>query len=94
MREAWLGRERQGAAIAAPVTLVPFGSKRGPVSLIVDLAEDIGSKRWWRGAATLGALALALGLLAPGFEPLPSRKGASLPRVITKEWHAGGIATP
>ena len=93
MREAWLGRERQGAAIAAPVTLVPFGSKRGPVSLIVDLAEDIGSKRWWRGAATLGALALALGLLAPGFEPLPSRKGASLPRVITKEWHAGGIGT-
>ena len=93
MREAWLGREREGAAIAEPSALVPFGAKRAPFSLVVDLAEDIGSKRWWRGAATLSALAVALGMLAPGLEPLPSHKAAAMPRPIAEQWQAGGIAT-
>ena len=93
MREAWLGREREAAAIAAPISLVPFGQKRTPLSLVVDLAEDIGSRRWWRGAATLSALALVLGVLAPGMEPLPSRKSAPLPHAVAEQWQAGGIGT-
>ena len=93
MREAWLGREREGAASARPLAFVPFGQKRLPFTLVVDLAEDIGSKRWWCGAATLSLLAITLGLLAPGFEPLPSRKRAALPRAIAQEWQAGGIGT-
>lgn len=93
MREAWLGREREGIAIVAPVTSVLFGQKRAAFSLIVDLAEDVGSKRWWLGAATLGALVVMLGLLAPGIEPLPSHKGAGMPRATAQEWKAGGIGT-
>ncbi|MGI8931862.1 MAG: M23 family metallopeptidase [Sphingomicrobium sp.] len=43
------------------------------VDLIVDLGEDVLSKRWWRGVATLGALCAAVGLIAPApFEPLPA----------------------
>jgi murein DD-endopeptidase MepM/ murein hydrolase activator NlpD len=93
MREAWLGREREGAAFAAPIAFVPFGQKGAPFTLVVDLAEDVGSRRWWRGAATLSALAIALGLLAPGLEPLPSRKGGAMPRAIAEQWQAGGIGT-
>ncbi len=40
-------------------------------SLVVDLADEIFSARWWRGAATLALLCGTAGLLAPRFEPLP-----------------------
>ena len=92
MREAWLGRQLEGSAHAVPAT-ASFGHKRAPFSLVVDLAEDIGSNLWWRGAATLTAMTLALGLLAPGLEPLPSRKSDSLPRAIPEQWQGGRIGT-
>ncbi|QIK96902.1 M23 family metallopeptidase [Sphingomonas sp. HDW15A] len=93
MREGWLGRGQEGVAFAAPAAPVSFGQKRAPFTLVVDLAQDIGSGRWWRGAATLGALAAALGLLAPGIDPLPSRKNSVFPRAVAEEWRAGGVGT-
>ena len=93
MREGWLGRERGGAAFAAPNAFVPFGHKPAPLRLCVDLAEDIGSKRWWRGAATLAALGALLGWLAPGLDPLPSRRGEPLPRSVAEQWQAARIGT-
>jgi len=57
--------------LAAPA----FGRRRPrlrDLNLVVDLGEDVLSKRWWRGVATLGALCAAVGLIAPApFEPLP-----------------------
>jgi hypothetical protein len=35
-----------------------------------DLAEDIGSPRWWRGVVSLVGLMLAAWLLLPGTSPL------------------------
>ncbi len=64
-----------GAAFAGP-TASAFGRRRPrlrDINLIVDLSEDVLSKRWWRGVATLGALCTAVGLMAPApFEPLPA----------------------
>jgi murein DD-endopeptidase MepM/ murein hydrolase activator NlpD len=41
-------------------------------SLVVDLARDPFSRRWWRGAATLAALIGGVSQLAPPLVPLPS----------------------
>lgn len=91
MREGWLARQRAGAALAVPLHFAPFAIDPGPRGLVVDLAEDIGSRRWWRGAATLSALAAVLGLLAPGIEPLPGRNGDAQDRAVAEQWRAGGI---
>jgi murein DD-endopeptidase MepM/ murein hydrolase activator NlpD len=41
-------------------------------SLVVDLGEDLFSRRWWQGAATLFGLVGTVTLLAPVPEPLPA----------------------
>ena len=57
MREAWLGRQFGRAAVAAPVGFVSFVPARAPgFNLVVDLGDDLFSRNWWRGFATLGAL--------------------------------------
>ena len=65
-------RTGRAPALAAPA----FGRRRKrlrDIDLIVDLSEDVLSKRWWRGAATLTALCTVVGLIAPApFEPLPA----------------------
>lgn len=66
-RELWTG----GAVAAATAARLPFGRKREPFNLIVDLGRDLFSRQWWRGAATLTALCTVAALLAPGVEPLP-----------------------
>ena len=79
MRGDW--RTGRVSAFAAPT----FGRRRPrwrDVELIVDLSEDVLSKRWWRGVATLAALCTVVGTIAPApFEPLPDgnsdRIGAS-----------------
>ena len=91
MREGWLERQRAGAAIAAPVHFAPFPIQPPVSGLIVDLAEDIGSTRWWRGVAALLLLTATLGWVAPGIEPLPGRKADQLPRAVAEQWRAGGI---
>ncbi len=55
------------------MAFVPFGQKKAPFSLVVDLGENLFSRDWWRGAAMFALLGGALGLLAPGFDPLPGR---------------------
>ena len=65
-------RTGRAPAFAAPA----FGRRRKrlrDIDLIVDLSEDVLSKRWWRGVATLAALCTTVGLIAPApFEPLPA----------------------
>ena len=73
MRAEW--RNADGAAFAAPRP-VAFGRRRKrlrDIDLIVDLAEEPLSRRWWRGAATLTFLCATVAVLAPApFEPLPA----------------------
>jgi len=73
MRAEW--RNTDGAAFAAPRP-VAFGRRRKrlrDIDLIVDLAEEPLSRRWWRGAATLTFLCATVAVLAPApFEPLPA----------------------
>lgn len=73
MRAHW----RTGGAVALPASTAPaFGRKRRSwrdIDLIVDLAEEPLSTRWWRGAATLSALCALVGVIAPApFEALPA----------------------
>src|SRR4029453_3221540 len=69
MRAEW-GNER--GAVLAPA----FGRRRKrlrDLDLIVGLAEDVLSRRWWRGVATLSALCAMVAVIAPSpFEPLPA----------------------
>lgn len=72
MRERW----RVEGAVAFNRAAVPaFGRRREAMrgtDLTVDLADDALSLRWWRGVATLSALAMFITLIAPSpFEALP-----------------------
>lgn len=93
MREAWLGRQFTGVVVAAPVSFVPFGQKKKPFSLVVDLGENLFSRDWWRGAATLLVLGGALGLLAPGLEPLPVPNIPAVPATSASEWQVTGVGS-
>ncbi len=94
MREAWAGRGRGGAlATARPVAFVPFGQKKPPFSLVVDLAKEPFSATWWRGAATLALFGGALGWLAPGIDPLPGRLEPAIPSAQEREWQVTGVGT-
>jgi murein DD-endopeptidase MepM/ murein hydrolase activator NlpD len=72
---------------------VSFGRARAPFSLIVDLSEDIFSKHWWRGAATLGALILWALMLGPGIEPLPAGTPAEPGGQARQQWDAAGVGS-
>ena len=92
MREAWIQRQfAQAAAIEAPAV---FGSARPPFTLVVDLGEDLFSKRWWRGTATLGALVLWALMLGPGITPLPAGRPAAPAQAIQQQWNAIGVGSP
>ncbi len=73
MRAEW--RNADGAAFAAPRP-VAFGRRRKrlrDIDLVVDLAEEPLSRRWWGGVATLTFLCATVAVLAPApFEPLPA----------------------
>jgi murein DD-endopeptidase MepM/ murein hydrolase activator NlpD len=91
LREAWIQRQFATAtALEAPGV---FGTARPPLRLIVDLGENLFSKDWWRGVATLAALIAWALLLGPGIEPLP----AGLPRppavTIREQWDATGVGS-
>ena len=72
MRAEW--RNADGTAFARPYAAA-FGRRRKrlrDIDLVVDLGEDVLSKRWWRGVATLSMLCATVAVLAPApFEPLP-----------------------
>ena len=63
-----------GAGAPATPTIRTIGRsapRAAPAGLVVDLAQAIGSARWWRGLATLSALCLAAALFAPDMRSLP-----------------------
>src|SRR5262245_8705115 len=70
---------------------VPFGRARLPFTLIVDLAENVFSKQWWRGVATLGALILWALMLGPGLEPLTAGTPREPGSEVSEQWDAAGI---
>lgn len=93
MREGWVGLNDGGVAYATPLGFVPagFGAKKPPFTLTVDLADNLLSRDWWRGAATLALLGGALGYLSPGLEPLPGRTLPAVPHSMADEWQANGV---
>ncbi|MEO7815162.1 MAG: M23 family metallopeptidase [Sphingomicrobium sp.] len=91
MREAWLGQGFGRAAVAAPVGFVSFDAPRPAGSLVVDLGDDLFSKRWWRGLATLGLLCTAAALTAPDFGALPGGHAPYLTGDARSQWRAVGI---
>jgi murein DD-endopeptidase MepM/ murein hydrolase activator NlpD len=89
LREAWVQRQfGLATAVAAPVG---FGRARPQFSLVVDLAQDIFSKQWWRGAATLATLIIWALMLGPGIVPLPAGTPGAPPVTIEQQWDATGI---
>lgn len=52
--------------LPAPSWVAALAARLRNTSLAYDLAEDIGTPRWWRGLATLFALTLGAWLLLPG----------------------------
>jgi murein DD-endopeptidase MepM/ murein hydrolase activator NlpD len=73
MRAEWGNAGRVAlAASSAPA----FGRRRKrlrDLDLVVDLGEDVLSRRWWRGVATLSVLCATVAFIAPTpFEPLPA----------------------
>lgn len=92
MREAWLGRSFGRAAVAAPVGFAPFAITRlDQFRLVVDLGDNLFSKEWWRGLATLGALCGAAAITAPEFGPLPAGHPAPLTGEARDQWQAVGV---
>ena len=91
MREAWVKRQTGGAAaIDMPAA---FGRARPPFSLVVNLGENLFSRQWWRGAATLAALVTWAWMLGPGFEPLPAGTPAPPGRAVLEQWDAAGVGS-
>lgn len=58
------------------------------VNLVPDLGQNIGSREWWRGAATCFALCAAALSLRPGFEPLPAAPEAPMPQANYDEFRS------
>jgi murein DD-endopeptidase MepM/ murein hydrolase activator NlpD len=89
LREGWIQRQFGTAtALEAPVV---FGSARPPFSLVVDLGENLFSRDWWRGAATLAALIAWALLLGPGIEPLPAGSPGKPAIAVRQQWDAVGV---
>ena len=88
------GAYRPAFARAAPAATPSFGARRKSwrdVELAIDLAEDFGSRRWWRGFATLTALTVATALMAPPFVPLPGGHPAAVNEAEEVQFAAAGI---
>ena len=73
MREQW---RKEAAFAVAPPLASSFGRRTRrlrDLDLVVDLANEPMSGRWWRGVGTLSALFALLALVAPmPFAPLPA----------------------
>ena len=96
MREGYMGRQFGRAAVAAAPrdfgAFAPFvPSRPGQFNLVVDLGDDLFSKDWWRGLATLGALCTAAAFTAPDFGPLPAGHRATLTGEARDQWQAVGV---
>jgi len=90
LREAWNPQQfRTASAVQPPAA---FGRARPPFSLVVDLAENSFTRDWWRGVATLAAMAAYAALLRPGLGPLPAGTPQT-PKPIAEQWEATGIGS-
>jgi murein DD-endopeptidase MepM/ murein hydrolase activator NlpD len=58
---------RASPAAPLPSFLERLGERFAHVELVPDLGADIGSRTWWRGAATCAALIAGTVALSPGF---------------------------
>ena len=91
MREAWIQQQFATArAIEAPAG---FGRARAPFTLVVDLADNVFSRDWWRGVVTLGALVSWAWMLGPGLVPLPAGTPNEYGSAATEQWNASGIGS-
>ena len=93
MRAEW--RNADGTAFAG--SYVPaFGRRRKgwrDIGLVVDLGEEVLSKRWWRGVATLSALCATVAVLAPApFEPIPGARSDLVGAVEAEQFREIAIA--
>ena len=93
MRGEW----RKAGAVALAPSLVPaFGRRKKrwrDINLIVDLAIEPLSGRWWRGAATLSLLCAGLALVAPNpIEPLPASQAGQVNWAEAAQYRELGIA--
>jgi murein DD-endopeptidase MepM/ murein hydrolase activator NlpD len=92
------GGGARGFGRAAPVPLTPsFLDRLGTVDWVPDLGAQIGSRVWWRGAATClalcaAALALSPAGLAPGWRAIPGAIPAPLAGDAWDEARATGVA--
>ena len=92
MRAEFIGRQFGRAAVAAPVGFAPFvPAPADRFSLVVDLAEDLFSKDWWRGLGTLALIGTAAALTAPDFGPLVAANPAKLGGAARDQWAAVGV---
>ncbi|MES2903529.1 MAG: M23 family metallopeptidase [Pseudomonadota bacterium] len=92
MRAEFIGRQFGRAAVAAPVGFAPFVPSRPErFSLVVDLADDLFSKQWWRGLGTLALLCTAAAFTAPDFGPLAAPNPAKLSGAAEDQWTAIGV---
>ena len=93
MREQW--RNEAGFAVAMPAG--PCFGRRPKhwrdIDLVVDLAEEPLSRRWWRGVATLSLLCATLALISPNpFAPLPALAGDRVSPAETEQYRDLTIA--
>ena len=80
-----------GGAAVLPRGFVRPAPRPARFSLVVDLAAEPLSGRWWRGAATLGLLCAGVGILAPTIDPL-SGSGDRPSEAAAREYRDLGVA--
>ena len=89
---------RFGGTAPRPAIARGFGTKATPprptldIDLVTDLGVRIGSREWFRGAATCTLLCGVALWLAPSFEPLPGASAAPLSDTHWEEARALSIA--
>jgi murein DD-endopeptidase MepM/ murein hydrolase activator NlpD len=67
-------------------------ARAADVDIVVDLGQRIGSRDWFRGLFTCGALCYVAWSLAPGFEPMPGLSPPAFPDAQFEESRALAIA--
>ena len=76
---------------AKPPPPPTWRERAGGLDVVVDLAEDLVSARWWRGLGTLLTLVAFVAWLAPGFEPLTGPRAEWFDAPQAEQWDALGI---
>ncbi|MCY7338612.1 MAG: M23 family metallopeptidase [Sphingomonas bacterium] len=90
----WREIEAGGAGVAVmPRGFSPSLAAPRPWSLVVDLADDLFSARWWQGAATLALLCGTAGMLAPRAEPLVAAPAGQPSAAAAREYRDIGITS-